>query len=92
MSNVVLEAMSCGVPVLGHTACGNAEIITAGKDGILANLKTPKELEAEIINALRDPARLKQIGESARETIVHRFSITTMVQNYSDLYHRVAGM
>jgi glycosyltransferase involved in cell wall biosynthesis len=92
MSNVVLEAMSCGTPVLGHTACGNAEIITAGKDGILANLKTPKELEQEILNALRDLPRLKQIGIAAHETILHRFSIGTMVQNYADLYRRVAGI
>jgi glycosyltransferase involved in cell wall biosynthesis len=92
MSNVVLEAMACGIPVLGHTACGNAEIITAGKDGILANLKTPKELEAEIINALRDPVRLKQIGQSARETILRRFSIATMVNNYANLYRRIVEL
>jgi glycosyltransferase involved in cell wall biosynthesis len=83
--------MSCGIPVLGHTACGNAEIITAGKDGILANLKTPKELEQEIINALRDLPRLKQMGHNARETILHRFSISTMVQNYAALYQRIAN-
>jgi glycosyltransferase involved in cell wall biosynthesis len=90
LSNVVLEAMSCGVPVLGHTACGNAEIITSGKDGILANLKTAKELESEIINALRDPNRLQQIGISARQTILNRFSMPTMVANYANLYRRVA--
>lgn len=92
MSNVVLEAMSCGVPVLGHTACGNAEIITAGKDGILANLKTPKELEKEMINCLSELTRLKQIGQSARETILDRFSIATMVRNYAGLYQRTANI
>jgi glycosyltransferase involved in cell wall biosynthesis len=91
MSNVVLEAMSSGIPVLGHTACGNAEIITAGKDGILANLKTPKDLEKEIVTAVSDVGRLKQIGHSARQTILSRFSIATMVQNYADLYQRVAN-
>jgi glycosyltransferase involved in cell wall biosynthesis len=92
MSNVVLEAMSCGVPVLGHTACGNAEIITSGKDGILANLKTAKNLESEIFAALSNTGRLKQIGASARQTILDRFSIATMVNNYADLYRRVAGV
>lgn len=90
LSNVVLEAMSCGVPVLSHTACGNAEIITSGKDGILANLKTPRELEAEIINALRDRHNLKQIGTAARQTILERFSMANMVTNYADLYRRIA--
>ena len=90
LSNVVLEAMSCGVPVLGHTACGNAEIITSGKDGILANLKTPKDLEIQIAGALSNLTRLKQIGQSARETVVTRFSMATMVANYAALYRRVA--
>lgn len=90
LSNVVLEAMSCAVPVLGHTACGNAEIITSGKDGILAHLKTPKELELEIFNVLRTPDRLRQIGQSARQTVLDRFSMATMVKNYADLYRRVA--
>jgi glycosyltransferase involved in cell wall biosynthesis len=92
MSNVVLEAMSCGVPVLGHTACGNAEIITSGKDGILANVKTPKDLEKEILNSLSNLAKLKQTGQSARETMASRFSIATMVQNYASLYRRIAAL
>jgi glycosyltransferase involved in cell wall biosynthesis len=92
LSNVVLEAMSCGVPVLGHTACGNAEIITAGKDGLLANVETPTLLESEIARAISDLPRLKQIGIEARQTVVTRFSMARMVENYADLYRRVAGI
>ncbi|MGZ4961611.1 MAG: glycosyltransferase [Limisphaerales bacterium] len=91
LSNVVLEAMSCGVPVLGHTACGNAEIITSGKDGILANLKNPQDLATQIIDALSNLPRLKQIGLAARHTVSNRFSMATMVANYATLYHSVAG-
>jgi glycosyltransferase involved in cell wall biosynthesis len=91
LSNVVLEAMSCGVPVLGHAACGNAEIITSGKDGILANLKNPKDLEIQIADALSNLTRLKQIGQAARETVLIRFSMATMVTNYAALYRRIAN-
>jgi len=90
LSNVVLEAMACRVPVLAHPARGNAEMISHGRDGLICDLATADKLHAELERVLSDPPLLDRIGSAARETAVHRFSIAQMIRNYERLYREVA--
>lgn len=92
LSNAVLEAMACGVPVLAHSACGNAEVIQDGTSGFLRQLDSADQLADEIQNALSDPARLDRLGKAARETVDQRFSMTAMLASYRDLYRAGAGL
>lgn len=90
LSNAVLEAMSCGVPVLGHTACGNVEVITNEQDGFLSPVDTTEQLAGEMRRLLGDPAKLAAAGRQARETMLRDYSIARMVENYAQLYREVA--
>ncbi len=90
MSNVVLEAMACGVPVLAHNACGNAEMLLDGEDGIVSDLSTVAKLRGEVEKALMAPARLLEMGTRARQNVAKKFSISGMVDNYAKLYREVA--
>ncbi|HEY7168093.1 MAG TPA: glycosyltransferase family 4 protein [Candidatus Binatia bacterium] len=68
--NVVLEALSCGIPVVVSRRAGAAEIL-AGKlaAGVLENSEDPLELENRVADALalsRDPAcpgEARQVAE-----------------------------
>ena len=89
LSNVALEAMASGVPVLANTACGHDHIITSGHDGLIADLSTPTALVAALTPLLSRPDRLVDFGEKARTKITGHFSITSMTAAYAALYRSV---
>lgn len=91
LSNVVLEAMASGVPVLAHAACGNREVITNGVDGFMGEFATPAELAERLFTLLADPAGLTTAGTRARRKIEERFSLARMVADYAREYRLLAA-
>ena len=65
---VVREAAVMGTPSVMVRASTAAEVIRDGENGLLCE-NDPKDLARVIGEALKDPERLKQIGQNARETI-----------------------
>jgi glycosyltransferase involved in cell wall biosynthesis len=89
LSNAALEAMACGVPVLAGEACGNAEIITAGQDGWLARLDSPQAIAQALRHALAHPQECAGFGQKARETVLQKFRVQHMAEQYAQLYGRL---
>jgi len=52
---VYLEAMACGVPVIGSTADGSREALRDGELGVLVNPDSRDELTSSILEALAGP-------------------------------------
>jgi glycosyltransferase involved in cell wall biosynthesis len=90
MSNVVLEAMACGVPALTHALSGHTEVIRNGEDGHVADLGSAGRLREELEKVLSHPARLVEMGQAARKNVACRFSLQQMIRNYASLYHELA--
>jgi glycosyltransferase involved in cell wall biosynthesis len=64
---VYLEAMACGLPVIGCEGAGAAEVIEHGMNGILVRPRDPEDLAGALQTALRDPARLRAMAVRARD-------------------------
>lgn len=74
MSNAVLEAMACGLPVLGGDCIGNREIIFNGENGFLFNPQNSTELSERMRLFVEDRNCGRQMGEKGREICRERFS------------------
>ncbi len=82
----VLEAMSCGLPVIASRVGGIPEMVTHGKDGLLVNPGDAKDLASalRLISGERD--RALQMGACAREKVSSRFTAQEMALRTSIFY------
>ena len=81
-----LEAMSCGVPVVGARAGGLPEVVRDGEDGILEPVGDVEAMAARLIELLTTPGLCARIGGQARRRAVDVFDDERIVPRYEDLY------
>ncbi len=67
--NVILEAMSCGLPVITSNTCGGSEFITSGSNGFVCDALNIHDL-AESIRALPDESLGSTMSKLARARII----------------------
>lgn len=85
-SLAILEAMSCGIPVIVTSVSGNPEIVDHGKTGFLYDIEKPEQA-VKYINLLSEDENLRdKIGKEARKYIEDNFSFKCMGENAKKLY------
>lgn len=86
ISNAIMEYMACGLPVVCTDSGGNPELV---EDGVTGFLVPPKDVDA-VVAALRtlrsDPERARRMGHEGRRRMQERFSVSTMVAGFADIY------
>lgn len=91
MSNVTLEAMSCGVPVLMNDNCGSEELIQPGRNGSLAAMATAGDVAAAVSALLAQPGQLHTMGGGARAFIEQEYPLAKTAEEYAAVYAALAG-
>jgi glycosyltransferase involved in cell wall biosynthesis len=69
----VVEAMTCGLPVVASAVNSVPEIVIAGKTGIVTRPKDPKSLARGIAYLLDHPADAERMAAAARKQIGEQF-------------------
>ena len=69
-----LEAMACGLSLVGTGVGGIPDLISDGVTGSLVPAHDPRALAAGIRHLVEDPSRRKDFGAAAREKAVSRFA------------------
>ena len=77
MPKTLVEAMACGLPVIGTNVKGINEVIEHGKNGILCDTD-PVSIREAIITVLEDEEIKQKLGENARRTMVENYGLDTL--------------
>jgi glycosyltransferase involved in cell wall biosynthesis len=84
--NVVLEAMSSGLPIIGTKIPGILDLIESQHDGLLVDLDEVDEL-AHVISLITDNVeQRKSMGKMARKKIMNKYDISLIAKSYLNLY------
>lgn len=91
ISNTILEAMACGLPVLATRVGGNPELVDEGKTGLLVPPSDPVAMAHAIAQYVDTPALRQEHGEAGRRRVERCFSLESMVNAYGDVYREALG-
>jgi hypothetical protein len=80
----LLEAMSCGCPVVSTATCMIPEIIENGVNGFISN--DENELRSRLEYLLYNKDFAKQMGQKARETIQTKFPENVFVDKWNSIF------
>jgi glycosyltransferase involved in cell wall biosynthesis len=86
LSNAVLEAMACSLPVVATDCGGTPEIITHGSNGILVSPGSADQIYSAIKKIIADRDFACSLGKNARDTVAGTFSISAAADRYCDVY------
>jgi glycosyltransferase involved in cell wall biosynthesis len=89
LPNVVMEAMTCAVPVVATDIAGTRELVTHGVTGFLVPVGDRAGLARYANKILEDGALRQRLGESGRQRILADFSIEAMVAKHAALYREL---
>jgi len=86
LSNVLLESMAAGAPVVATRVGGTPEALDDGEAGLLVPPGDVAAITAAVSRLLDDRELACRLGRAARSVIAERFSVDRMVRSTENLY------
>lgn len=91
MPNTVLEAMACGLPIVGTQASGLHELVRDGLNGYLVPTKDPEALAQALARLMGDGYERRRMGRESRKLAEREFAWEYIARQYVRVYEQVMG-
>lgn len=89
ISNTILEAMACGLPVVATDVGGNPELVVEGETGALVPPGDPDAMAGALRRYIDDPDLIARHGTAARARAEAEFALDVMAGRYLAVYDRL---
>jgi len=84
-----LEALACGVPVIGTLGTGLMEVVDDFKNGYLLPVGDTASMARAAVALLKDKGRLAEFKKAAATSALERFNSQEIVTEYENYYQEV---
>ena len=84
-----LEAMSCGVPVIGANAGGLPELVRHGETGYITEVGDIRQMARHATDLLANDGLREEVGRQARQRVLDHFAEEAVVPLYEAYYEEV---
>ncbi|SDP33564.1 Glycosyltransferase involved in cell wall bisynthesis [Ralstonia sp. 25mfcol4.1] len=85
-----VEAMACGVPVVGANVGGIRSTVLDGETGFLVPPNAPEPLAERLAQLCADPALMQRMGEAGRQRAQALFTWAGVARQMEQVYARLA--
>ncbi|WP_321418525.1 glycosyltransferase family 4 protein [uncultured Methanomethylovorans sp.] len=89
LPTTLLEAMSCGLPVIATDVAGNSEVIKNGENGLLVSQKAPLQIAEAMIKLLSDDMFRFEIGLAARAHVIENYDWEIISNKIEEIYNDI---
>ncbi|NJK37005.1 MAG: glycosyltransferase [Oscillatoriales cyanobacterium RM1_1_9] len=87
----MIESLSTGCLVVGSDTPPVQEVIEDGKNGLLVDFFSPKQIADRVDQVLDHPDRMAEIRQRARETALERYNLSALLSQQLQLITEVAN-
>ncbi len=87
-----LEALACGVPLVGFAVGGIPEVVRPGMTGVLVPPRDVAALGAAVVALLDDPARRAQFAVHCRRIATEEYTLDVQARSHVALYGQVLAV
>ena len=90
LSNAMLEAMACGLPLVATRVGAAEELNRQGKNGRLVTPGSPQELAQALDACLSDPRECRRMGANGRQFVQSAYSLDQTIARLTAIYAELA--
>ena len=91
ISNAVLEAMACGIPIVTTDCGGMREAVTDGVEGFVVPVRNAEAMAVALLKLAGDLGLRQRMGQAARARIEREFDLKRQVEQWLELFDSVLG-
>jgi len=91
MSNVMLEALACSLPVVATNTGGTKELLTDNVNGLIVKMKDAEDLAEKIEKLILNPQLEKSMSQESRK-LAESLSWGKVAEEYVELYKKTINL